>query len=113
LLFDYCLSFDVFFSRMVISVASTFKFDVVGWVDASTVISFCNVDFFFASRGFDVDLSIPVAAIVVSVPNVAAVSSDALAHFAKGNELQENWKKGVMDRQAYSSLVISTSEWSL
>lgn len=52
--------------------ASVFGLDVVGWVNASTVFAFGNVNLFFSAAGnFDVDLSIRVAAVVVSVSMVA------------------------------------------
>ncbi len=58
-----CFGFNSFLSR---SGVTTFKLNVVIWMKASTVITFCNVDLFFAPvvvRNFDVDLGISVAAV--------------------------------------------------
>ncbi len=57
-----------------VSRSATFKFYVVGWVDASSVITFGDVDFFFATRGFDVDVGLGVTMIVVIVLVVSVTS---------------------------------------
>lgn len=50
--FDF---YFLFFARMG---ASTLVFDVVGWLDASAVVTLGDVDFFFAARSFNVDLGL-------------------------------------------------------
>lgn len=92
---------------MVISVASTFEFDVVGWVDAPTVIALCDVDLFFAARSFDINLSISVLTVVVSI-SVATWQGMS----ASGTQKQDERQVNICDF-TYVSLVISTSEWSL
>ena len=72
-LFDYCLTLDTFFSGVVFSVASTFKFDVVGWVDAFSIVTFCDVNFVFVAGSFDIYLSVSVTTIVISITVVAAI----------------------------------------
>lgn len=47
------LCLEMFFSGL-----ATFVFDVVGWVNTSAVIALSNVDFFFAARNFDVEVSL-------------------------------------------------------
>jgi len=48
--------------------AVAFKFDAVGWVYASTIFAFSDINLVSsAARNFDVDLSIGVTAVVVSV----------------------------------------------
>ena len=54
--------------------AARLVFDVVGWLDASAVITLGNVDFFFAARDFDVGFDFCVA--VISWFAVAVVKSD-------------------------------------
>ena len=44
--------FDIFLMRLG---AATLVFNVVGWLDATTVITLCNIDFLFVTRDFDVD----------------------------------------------------------
>lgn len=58
---DGSFGFDTFFKRMM--VASAFKFDVVGWVSAATVLALSNVDLLFAARNFDFDVGIGVMAV--------------------------------------------------
>ena len=43
--------------------AVTLVFNVVGWLKASTVVTFSNVDFFFAARNFDVSFDFCVTMI--------------------------------------------------
>ena len=49
-----------FFAR---SCSPTLVLDVVGWLDASAVVAFSDVDFFAATRNFDVYFGIGVALI--------------------------------------------------
>ena len=56
--------------------SSAFEFDVVGRVNASAVITFCNVDFFlFAVRSLDVNLGVSVATVVVPVSVMTVVTA--------------------------------------
>jgi len=69
----------------MVSLASAFKFDVVGWVYASTIVAFSDVDLFLsAARSFDVDLSIGVAAVVISVSVVAGWHVNVRANSSRG-----------------------------
>ncbi len=58
---DGGFGFDLYFSFFVRMGASTLVFDVVGWLDASAVISFGDVDLFFAARSFDVEFGLSEA----------------------------------------------------
>ena len=41
--------------------STTLVLDVVGWLDASAVVAFSDIDFFAATRNFDVYLGVGVA----------------------------------------------------
>ena len=47
--------------------ASAFKFDVVGWVDAAAIVTLSNINFFFAVGSLDVDVGACVTVIRVAV----------------------------------------------
>ena len=49
-----------FFTRIG---AATFVFNVVGWLDASAIVAFGNVDFLFTARSFDLDFGVSGALI--------------------------------------------------
>jgi len=58
---DGSFGFNFYFSFFVRMGASTLVFDVVGWLDASAVVSFGDVDLFFAARSLDVDFGLSEA----------------------------------------------------
>ena len=55
--------FDSFLSGVVM-VATAFEFDVVGWINASAVVTLSNVDFCFAVGSLDVNVGMAVCVVV-------------------------------------------------
>lgn len=59
--------------------SSTIEFDVVGWLDASTVLTFGNVDFFLSAGSFNVGLRFRVALRWLAVAMIGKQVSSCLS----------------------------------